>query len=70
MGEPATPWVVLRREDLEELLDAAVERGRKLGSGEAPKPAPRRRRRETVESLDKAREIARRKLRQKGAVDK
>jgi excisionase family DNA binding protein len=34
MGEPSTPWVVLRREDLEELLVRAVQRGRELGTGE------------------------------------
>lgn len=28
-----TPWVVLRREELEELLDRAIRRGRELGTG-------------------------------------
>jgi hypothetical protein len=35
MSADAPPWVVLRREDLEEMLARAVERGRELASDSA-----------------------------------
>lgn len=34
MADPAAPWVVLRRDDLEELLERAVARGRELGGAD------------------------------------